>query len=489
MLDLFLLSFVLAFIGAGLRRPFIFVLAYTYIDIVSPQKVSWGILSHIPVSLIAFLCAFVAWFVAEDKNGTRISLRQILLLALLVYCGLTTQTADFPVEAAEKWAWVWKALLFAMFLPLTLRTRLRIEALTLIMVLSVGVIVIGGGIKTLAGGGGYGELRLLVNNNTGLYESSIISAVAIAVIPLALWLSRFGTVFPPEWRVKAFAWALCFACALMPIGTGARTGLVCVVVLAAMILRTAKRRLLIISLMAAGAIVSIPMLPADFVARMSTIRNHQSDESASTRVAEFNDLASVEAGLAHEDVAVLIMEPALTNIGIVLPEPGFLEAVRELCTRYGTLLLIDETHTISAGPGGCTAAWGLQPDIFVIGKSIGGGIPSGAYGITQAVADAVRNHPEADLVDVGGVGGTLAGNVLSTAAMRKVTSLGRSPQAKLPLTGVKALAGYLLLPDGRRMLFVGIVNHGNAEAAQKALDSAVDWVYLTEAAKLKALTR
>ena len=137
-----------------------------------------------------------------------------------------------------------------------------------------------------------------------------------------------------------------------------------------------------------------------------------------TRVAEFNDLASVEAGLAHGDVAVLIMEPALTNIGIVLPEPGFLQGVRDLCTRYGTLLLIDETHTISAGPGGCTAAWGLQPDIFVIGKSIGGGIPSGAYGITQGVADAVRNHPEADLVDVGGVGGTLAGNVLSTAAMR-----------------------------------------------------------------------
>jgi glutamate-1-semialdehyde 2,1-aminomutase len=140
--------------------------------------------------------------------------------------------------------------------------------------------------------------------------------------------------------------------------------------------------------------------------------------SQTTRVAEFNDLASVEAALAHEDVAVVIMEPALTNIGIVLPEPGFLEGVRDLCTRYGTLLLIDETHTISAGPGGCTAAWGLEPDIFVIGKSIGGGIPSGAYGLSADVADAVRNHPEADLVDVGGVGGTLAGNALSTAAMR-----------------------------------------------------------------------
>lgn len=140
--------------------------------------------------------------------------------------------------------------------------------------------------------------------------------------------------------------------------------------------------------------------------------------AATTRAAEFNDLDSVERALAHGDVAVVITEPALTNIGIVLPEPGFLEGLRELCTRYGTLLLIDETHTFSAGPGGCTAAWDLQPDIFVIGKSIGGGVPSGAYGITDALADAVLRADGADIVDVGGVGGTLAGNALSTAAMR-----------------------------------------------------------------------
>ena len=137
-----------------------------------------------------------------------------------------------------------------------------------------------------------------------------------------------------------------------------------------------------------------------------------------TRVAEFNDLESVEGALAHGDVAVLIAEPALTNIGIVLPEEGFWDSVREQCDKYGTLLLIDETHTISAGPGGCTAAWGLRPDILVIGKSIGGGVPSGAYGLTQEVADRISDHPEADLIDVGGVGGTLAGNALSTAAMR-----------------------------------------------------------------------
>ena len=140
--------------------------------------------------------------------------------------------------------------------------------------------------------------------------------------------------------------------------------------------------------------------------------------SQTTRVAEFNDIASVERALAHGDVAVVIMEPALTNIGIVLPEPGFLDDVRRLCDEHGALLLIDETHTISAGPGGCTAAWGLRPDIVVIGKSIGGGVPSGAYGLSADVAAKVNAHREVDLVDVGGVGGTLAGNALSTAAMR-----------------------------------------------------------------------
>ena len=142
------------------------------------------------------------------------------------------------------------------------------------------------------------------------------------------------------------------------------------------------------------------------------------DLDLTTRVAEFNDLAGVEAQLAHGDVAAILTEPALTNIGIVLPEPGFLEGLRELATRYGTLLMIDETHTISVGAGGATRAWGLRPDIFIIGKSIGGGIPSGAYGVSEDVARRIQAHPEADLVDVGGVGGTLAGNALSVAAMR-----------------------------------------------------------------------
>jgi len=142
------------------------------------------------------------------------------------------------------------------------------------------------------------------------------------------------------------------------------------------------------------------------------------DPTETTRVAEFNELDSVEAVLEHEDVACLLMEPALTNIGIVLPEPGFLDAVRRLCDEHGTLLIIDETHTLSAGPGGCTAAWGLRPDAVTLGKSIGGGVPIGAYGVTAELAERIAAQEDADYEDTGGVGGTLAGNALSLAAAR-----------------------------------------------------------------------
>lgn len=137
-----------------------------------------------------------------------------------------------------------------------------------------------------------------------------------------------------------------------------------------------------------------------------------------TRVVEFNDFTALQRELVHGDVAAILMEPALTNIGIVLPEPGYLTKVREIANATGTLLINDETHTFSAGPGGATKAMNLAPDIITIGKSIGGGIPCGAYGITREIAAKVAQHQEADLVDVGGVGGTLAGNALSIAAMR-----------------------------------------------------------------------
>ncbi len=285
MLDLALTGFVFGFMALGLRRPFLWVLAYLYVDVVAPQKISYFLLASIPISLIVFIAAFGGWLLADNKTNSRFALRQGLILVLLIYCGLTTTVADFPVEAAAKWGWVWKALVFAMFLPLTLRTRLRIEASALVLVLAAGSIIITGGIKTALSGGGYGSLRFFVNDNTGLYEGSIISCVAIAIIPLIVWLSKHGTIFPSDWRVKLFSAALVFACLLIPIGTEARTGLLCIALLGVLCLRSIKRRFLYISLVAAVGLAAIPFLPDTFTKRMSTIENHQADESASTRLA------------------------------------------------------------------------------------------------------------------------------------------------------------------------------------------------------------
>jgi glutamate-1-semialdehyde 2,1-aminomutase len=143
------------------------------------------------------------------------------------------------------------------------------------------------------------------------------------------------------------------------------------------------------------------------------------EPTETTRVVEFNDLAGVEEALAHGDVACVLAEPALTNIGIVLPEPGFHPGLRRLTREHGTCLVIDETHCICAGPGGATRAWGLQPDFLTIGKPLASGVPAACYGMTAEVARRTQAFMDSlPTTDVGGIGGTLSGNALSLAAMR-----------------------------------------------------------------------
>jgi len=148
----------------------------------------------------------------------------------------------------------------------------------------------------------------------------------------------------------------------------------------------------------------------------------QVDPAHTTVVVPFNDVAALEAALATGDIACVLAEPALTNIGIVLPEPGFHDALRDLTRRYGTLLVIDETHTICAGPGGATAAWGLDPDFLVIGKTIGGGMPAAAYGCTDEIAARIDALLYDKSIDTSGIGGTLTGNALALAAVRATLS-------------------------------------------------------------------
>ncbi|HEX5645010.1 MAG TPA: aspartate aminotransferase family protein [Erythrobacter sp.] len=175
----------------------------------------------------------------------------------------------------------------------------------------------------------------------------------------------------------------------------------------------------------------VPELRRSLVGQVYDVRQH-------TRVIEFNDLAALEAALAPGDVAAILMEPALTNVGMVLPEPGYLEAVRELTRRHGTLLIFDETHTISSGYGGHTATFGPQPDLFVLGKPVAGGVPCAVYGFTAEVAERMERLRDEGEKGHSGIGTTLSANALALAAMRACLTEVMTPDAyghMLPLAG------------------------------------------------------
>ncbi len=142
------------------------------------------------------------------------------------------------------------------------------------------------------------------------------------------------------------------------------------------------------------------------------------DPTTTTKVIEFNDVPALEAALAEGDVACVLAEPAMTNVGIILPDPGYHEALRRITRETGTLLHLDETHTLCAGPGGCTGAWGLDPDILVVGKPLASGLPAAAYGFSSEVSERFLAGWDAEVSVTGGLGGTLAGNALSAKLMR-----------------------------------------------------------------------
>ena len=142
------------------------------------------------------------------------------------------------------------------------------------------------------------------------------------------------------------------------------------------------------------------------------------DLKENTKVVEFNDLDALEAALRDGDVACVLAEPAMTNIGMVLPEAGYWAKAQEIIKRHGTLLVIDETHTISTGPGGYTKAFGLQPDLFVVGKPVGGGVPCAVYGFTAEIAQRAQDAKKGAAPGHSGIGTTLTANLLASAAMR-----------------------------------------------------------------------
>lgn len=141
------------------------------------------------------------------------------------------------------------------------------------------------------------------------------------------------------------------------------------------------------------------------------------DASSTAEVIEFNDFDALERVLATETIACLVMEPVMTNVGIIHPKPGFLEACRELTKKTGTVWIIDEAHTITAGPSGFAGAAGLEPDMLVLGKCIGGGFPVGCYGMTREISERLYSKTRAEFADTSGIGGTMTGSPVAMAAI------------------------------------------------------------------------
>jgi probable O-glycosylation ligase (exosortase A-associated) len=285
MRDIFILLMLLFLVAAAFRRPFLMTLGYLYVDLVQPQQVSYYLLNSVPVSLIFGAAAVLFWLLFDDKRRLQFGRLQGLMLLFLAWITVTTFNAQLPEDAWTKWDPAWKAIVFGAFLPFVLRTRQRIEGAALILVLSVGTLTITGGIKTLLGGGGYGMMQMLVSSNSGLYEGSTISAIAIAMIPLILYLYRFNQIVPRSRVTLLLTAGLIFSALLIPIGTEARTGLVCIAALAGLMFLRVKRKMIYVAAASIVAIAAIPLLPESFTGRMSTIKTYEADNSATTRLA------------------------------------------------------------------------------------------------------------------------------------------------------------------------------------------------------------
>ena len=286
MRDIFIFFCMFGLAAASLWRPWLMTFTYLYTDLIQPQQLSYYLFQGVPLGLVFAVAAILLWLPDRKKN-IRFNIVQGLMAAFAVWFTITSLRAVIQDHQVWfKWDSAWKAVLFGgLFLPMVLSTRRRIEAAICLLVLCVGLVTVSGAMKTLGGGGGYDELKMIVQVNHGLYESSTIGTVGIALVPLILYLYRHSPlVGRNRWTLIA-AIGMCASSVLIVIGTEARTGLVCIALLGLMYFIKAKQKVLFAAGAAVALIAAIPVLPASFIDRMSTILHPSAESSAATREA------------------------------------------------------------------------------------------------------------------------------------------------------------------------------------------------------------
>lgn len=285
MMDLSLLCVWLAFVVFGLLAPFVWALGYVWTDVLEPHRISWSLLSSVPVSLIMAVGALLAYLLMDRRAPPKVTLPHVLIAILAIWITLTETWALYPDQAWGKWDASFKVLLFTIFMPFVFRSRIQIEAYVLIIVLSAAGHLMPWGLKTLVTGGGYNQsLGLLSANASALAESSTVAAIAIMLVPLVIWAGTHSLIVPWPRIRKLGTLGLAIIFLMASIGTFARTGLLGLAILGLVLLVRSKRKVTftIIALVVGGILLSVTS--DQWLARMETLRNVEGEGSAYTRI-------------------------------------------------------------------------------------------------------------------------------------------------------------------------------------------------------------
>lgn len=285
MRDVFLAMMCFAFLFVGLVSPFTLGLGYIWIDLTSPQNLGWTFIRGLPLSFLLGAAAFLLYLLNDRKNPPRLSAGILLLGLWAVWVSLTTTWAVVPEAAWVKWDWAFKVICFAVFLPFLFRTRVHIEALLLTIVFAMSGITIAFGAKTVLTGGGYGYDLGLSEGNSGLTEGSGLALTATAIIPVLLFFSRHARILPRHSLVTVMMYSLIVAAIATAVGTHARTGLVALIVLGALLWLTSRRKVLLGVAIVALVYASSLFTTDQWTERMTTIQGYQQDHSAMSRLA------------------------------------------------------------------------------------------------------------------------------------------------------------------------------------------------------------
>ena len=286
MRSLLLLIIFLGYTTVGVAVPFIATLGYVWVDLLRPQHLGWGLLTQLPVASILFGSAFIGYLMVDRKSPPKPGSLMILLVVFASWITLTTFWADFPDYAWNKWDWAFKVIVFSIFVPFVIRSRIQIEAFLLTFLFSVGGVAIAYGIKTLVtGGASYGREYALNLDHFGLGESSTMAVACVMLIPIIFYMSKHSVILRGIPALKYLGLGLAFLFVLAIIGSHARTGLVALAAVGGLYFLLSSRKILFGICASFLMLASVPFISADWGQRMETIVTFDQDTSASTRVA------------------------------------------------------------------------------------------------------------------------------------------------------------------------------------------------------------